>query len=74
MAILVVKRMTRVYYHLEKLGKVYLDNIYQEYEDHGSCFWWFDAIVKMLKKTYYYGEIDYKGELYKDLCSAIYTK
>lgn len=30
---LVGKRMTRVYYHLEKSGKEYLDKIYQEYKD-----------------------------------------
>lgn len=30
---LVGKRMTRVYYHLEPLGKEYLDKIYSEYKD-----------------------------------------
>lgn len=30
---LVGKRMTRVYYHLEPLGKEYLDKIYNEYKD-----------------------------------------
>lgn len=30
---LVGKRMTRVYYHLEPLGKKYLNNIYNEYKD-----------------------------------------